>query len=257
MKLPAKPRQLPFLIPVLGALGFLLRLWLLSAANEVGLLPSGHFAGIALVLLSVVVLGALFLVCSTLGAGKLRYHRLFPASQRGAIGCLAGAVGILLEAIGLLTGDLNAMNILTGVCGVLAAVCLVLLSHFRLNGHRPTLLLRSAVCLFLMLRMVGQYHVWSAEPQVALYFCHLLASILLALSCFHRTTFDLGQGNRPLFVLLDLAAVYFCCLSVTGDGWIFYLTTGFWMYTELCTLRPLRKRPAAAKAEDAPRSEGE
>lgn len=256
MKLPVKPKQLPILIPALGIVGLVLRLWMLST-KDAGLLQKGHVSGVALVLLSFVVIGALFLVSTALGTGKLRYQRLFPASQQGAVGCLAGAVGMLLEAIGLMTGESSTTNLITGICGILAAVCLVLLSHYRLNGQRPTLLLRSVVCVFLLLRMVSQYHVWSAEPQLALYICQLLASISLALACFHRTTFDLGHGNRPLFVLLNLTSVYFCCLAVAGDGWIFYLTAGFWMYTELCTLRPVRKRPAQSKAPDVPQPEGE
>ena len=255
LKFPVKPKQLPLLIPILGGLGLLLRLWLLSTADDKGLLKNWHISGILLLLLSLGVLVLLFLTAPALGSGKLRYQRLFPASQQGAIGCLAGAVSLLLEAIGLLKADFSTMNLICGICGVLAAVSLVLLSHYRLNGRRPTLLLRSVVCLFLLLRMVAHYHVWSAQPQLPLYICQLLASVCLALACFHRTTFDLGHGNRPLFVLLNLAAVYVCCLSIASADWLFYLCCGFWMYTELCTLRPLRKRPAQPENTPAPEEE--
>lgn len=238
-----KPKHSPTLILILGVVGLLLQLWLLSTMDkETGLLASGHPAPVLLLLLTIGVLALLVLVCKRLGKGNPRYDRLFPPSQPGAIGALAGAVGILLGAVSALFGGGGFLGILTGVSGILAAVCLVLLSHYRLNGHRPSFLLRGLASVHLLLRLVCCYRGWSAEPQMGLYCFPLLASVFLTLAAFHRTCFDVGMGKRQQYVFFDLGAVFFCILAVPGGDWLFYLTAGVWMFTELCTLRPVKKR---------------
>lgn len=241
MPFSLKPKSLTHLVPALGAVGLLLQIWLMASRNEKGLLASGHPATYLTLLLTVLTLVVLFLTGRQLG-GRMRYERLFPASQPGAIGCLVGAVGILLSAVQMLNGSRDLLTLLAGGLGVLAAICLVVLSHYRLKGLRPTFLLRSVVCLYLLLHLVCQYRGWSAEPQLQLYCYPLLASVFLALAGFHRASFDVGYCGRPRYVLIDLGAVYFCCLSLVSADWLFYLTVGFWSYTELCTLRPMKKR---------------
>lgn len=238
-----KPNHSPYLVLALGGVGLLLQVWLLSTVDKkTGLLASGHPAATLLLLLTLLVLLLLLLTGKRLGKGNPRYDRLFPASQLGAVGSLTGAAGIFLDAVVTLMGGNGILDSLTGLFGILAAICLVVLSKYRRKGQKSSFLLRGVVCVYLLMRLVCRYRDWSAEPQMHLYIYPLLAQVFLTLATFHRTCFDVGMGKRRQYVFFNLGAVFFCCLSIPNGGWLIYLTTGFWMFTELCTLRPLRRR---------------
>jgi hypothetical protein len=61
------------------------------------------------------------------------------------------------------------------------------------------------------------------------------------LASYHRTALDGRAGRRDLFVFFDQAALFFCCLSLVSDNWLFYLTMAFWTGTNLCSLKYVNK----------------
>lgn len=239
MKKIFKAASLPLFTVLTGLAGFGLRLWLFrTGIDEKGLLATNHPAGILVWILTALVIAVL-----ALGTWKLteisKYSRLFPGNKLAALGCILGAAGILYVNIRDLLQVKDAITIAALVLGVIAAVALILLGACRWQGKRPAFWLRSVMTVYFMLHLVSQYRLWSAESQLQIYFFPLLASVFLMLTAYHGAVLDAGKGgSRRWFAFGSLAALFFCCLSLQGASWPFYLTMALWMGTGLCTLQP-------------------
>lgn len=232
-----------------GVLGFLLRLWVyLDGNDEKGLLKTGHLGNTLCFILTAAVLVMLFLAVRPLKPIR-SYPRLYPASLPAAAGCWAAACGILVTAVFEFLDKRDAITVATLVLGLLSAVSLVLLGIRRRSGQRPHFLLRSALTVYLMLHLVAQYRLWSAQPQLHLYFFPLLCSVFLMLTAYHGTILDAQKGSRRWFVFCSQAALFFCCMSLTGDSWLFYLVMGIFCFTNLCSLQFRPYQPKFAKEE--------
>ena len=242
MKKYFHPARLPLYVPILGALGLALRLWLQSTADSKGFLPSGHPALVLLMLVSAAALVLVFLLTRPLiEAAKYRFN--FPASQPGALGILAGGIGIgavcLLE---LLLGT-QGVDTLCAVFGIASALALFLAARFRKEGLQPIPLLYALVSVFFMLRLICYYRTYSADPVLVDYCFQLLALVCLMLASYQRAAFCANIGSRRAFTFFSLFALYCCCLSLTGwKDILFFLPAGFWMATDLCSLLPAPSR---------------
>ena len=73
------------------------------------------------------------------------------------------------------------------------------------------------------------------------YTFELMALACVMLAAYHRAAFNADFGSRRAYVFFDLAAVYFCCLSLTGGGAVIYIAMGVWMFTDLCKLTPMSR----------------
>ena len=243
MKKYLKTELLPLIVLAAGIFGLLLKLWQsIAGTDEGGLLLRGHISGILLVILSVTVL-----VLTGAGVFSLKegtsYRRNFPASLTSCIGAGAAAIGIAVTAVNYLSRPKDLLSLVAGVLAVLAALCLLFLSYCRFRGQQPNLLFHICVCIFLMLHLICQYRVFSNEPQVQTYCYPLLATVCIMLSCYQSASFAGNYGNRGAHAFFHLSAVYFCCLClVDSHAPFFYLTTGTWMLTDLCNLRPMSRR---------------
>lgn len=239
MKLIFHPKNLPLATVVCGLVGLLLRIWLLGTENEKGFVDRSHISATLLLILTGVYLLILVIATRPLQqANKYRFN--FPASVPGAIGSLAGAVVIALLSLGELSGAADALVTFCALLGVLAAVALVFISHCRWKGLHPSTLFHIVVCAWLMLRLICMYRQWSSDPQLLDYCFQLLAIVCMMLYAYQRATFDANFGRRDLYVLFDLAGVYFCCLSLAGpDDVAFYLGSAAWLFTDLCNLTPM------------------
>ena len=243
MKLSVNPTQLKYAVPSAGALALLLRAVLyLTGADGKGLLPSGHWAGIALWILSLAVLAGLF-VCTRSIHGSRRYQDSFPVSWVSAAGAFLAALGLAVTAVsdaGISTG---IAELAVRILGFAAAAALVAVGLCRMTGAKPPFPCHAALCVYFALRMVYQYRRWSSDPQLQDYCFRLLATVCLMLAVYQRAAFDAGIGRRRPCAFFSLAAVYFCCLSLTDWGEIpFFLGTGAWMITNLCSLIPMPGR---------------
>jgi len=241
-----KPKSLPLLVLVSGLAGLALRIWLFASEDARGLLPAGHPAGILCFILTAIVLLALFL-----GTRSLRpfsnYSQLFPASVLHAVGCFAGVSGFLYALTTEFFSGLGALPLITATVGLIAVGCLGFTGIFRLKGLRPSFLLYGAVTVFLMLYTVCQCRHWNSEPQVAVFFFPLLASVLLMLTGYYHTVLALQKGSRRWFAFCSQAALFFCLLSLNDRNWPFYLGMALWLLLDRCSLRTaapryLRKR---------------
>lgn len=249
MKKYCKPNYLPLAALAAGLIGALLRLWLLSSGGENQLLENHHPANLLLTLLSLGLLLLLFFGTASLTHGS-KYSYNFPPSLLRALGAAAAALGILVTGIQNLLAAADTLTTVSGISSLLAAGAMVFISLCRRNGKHPSVFFHSFVCLHLMVHMICQYRIWSVEPQIQTYCFHLLATVFLMLACYHSAMFDGNCGTRRAHTVMHLMAAFFCCLALVGDHTPgFYLTMGFWMFTDLCNLHPAVRRTKGETAQ--------
>lgn len=246
-----KTKYLPILTLICGLIGFGLRLWLFgTGVDEKGLLVAAHPANALTFILTGIVLAVIFLAVRKLR--RIRSHKkLYPASVTALLGCIPAAIGILLTAWLELQLKQDLITAITLVLAVLAAVSLILLGIGRKKGLRPNFLMQAILTVYLMFHLVSQYRFWSSEPQLQVYCFQLLASVCLMLCVFHGTILDTQVGSRRWFVFFNQAALFFCCMSLVGDSWGFYLAMGLFCATNLCSLQDKAYRPKYLKKEEA------
>ena len=251
MPLTVKSANLKYLILGAGGLGLALRTLLYATGmDERGLLVRGHWAGIGLWLVTAITVLGIFLLTRPI-TGSKHHQKAFPKSPAAAIGCAAAAAGILLNVVPGSQGTAleNAELILAGA----AAVSLLVLAFCRFTGRKPFALFHCLVCIYLALRMVGQYRLWSAIPQLQDYCFYLGAHVALMLTAYQFAAFDAGIGNHRALWAWGLASMYLCCLSLVGDGQpLLMLCCGIWVFTNLSSLRPRRREDKNSQpAQDA------
>lgn len=235
MKKVLSPTALSYLTLGLSGIGLALRAWLYGTGlDNKGLLISGHPAQLLVWLLAAAAVAILVLQCRRTQKGG-RYSDNFPPSLPAFIGSCLAAVGIFFTVLTKLLDRPDLLNVITGMVGVLCFPALIVAGYNRWKGTRPSFLLHVLVCIFFALRLFCQYRVWSSNPQLQNYCFQLLACVCLMLTAYQRAAFDVNMGNRPFFLFLSLASVFFCCLSLpSGEEKLFYLTVGIWAFTNLC-----------------------
>ncbi len=237
MSRSVSPRISKFLVLSAGLLGLLLRLTLLrTAVDEKGLLLAGHWADTGSWLLTAAIIGIIFLVLRRC-AGPEVYNAAFPASALRCAGSLVAACGFLLSSAPAVTTTRLAAA--EPVLRILAAVALVCVAYCRFRGKKPTFLLHSVVCLYLALRMICRYQIWSANPQLQHYAFYLGAHVALLLSSYQLAAFDADSGSHRNLWSWGLAAVYLCLTALPGNQESFFLLCcAAWMLTSLSNLTP-------------------
>lgn len=250
MKKLLKPAMLPWFVLVTGSIGVMLRFWLLSSTDDKGFLKTGHFSGILLWIFAAITAGVVIYGClPVVEANKYTFN--FPASLPGAVGEGVLGIGILVAGILTLSGSSGFLAVATAIVAFLSVPLLVLCSLYRWKGVKPLFLLHGIVCLFWVLRLISLYRDWSPEPQLQHYIFQLLANIFMMLSCYQRTAFDTGSGNRRAHAITHLAAIFFCCLSIVGSrDWYLYIACVLWAITDLCRLTPMPKKAAPLPKKD-------
>ncbi len=234
--------KLPIFVTVAGLLGMLMRIWLLAdGIDKEGLLISGHPANILCwVITGVVLIGILAGTHRLLSAAKYEFN--FPASIPGGIGTAAAAMGILISSIASILNGPDALSLTLSVLGFISAAALAFLGYCRWKGERCSVLLHGIVCLYLMVYLLCQYRLWSANPQTQDYCFQLLGGVCLLLGVYRRACFDGNMGNRKSYVFFRLLGAYFCMVAIPGsDDPFFYLTGAVWSLTDLCSLVPMPK----------------
>lgn len=234
MKATLKSMLLPLMTLLFGIAGFLLRFWLFrTGIDHKGLVIASHPACSLSFILLAVYLGLLLLKIRLLGAVD-HYRDQFPASFVPAVGCIAAAAGILICQLRTPAVDLLGYVLL--VMALIAAGCLIALAICRIRGKRPFFLFHVGVTVYLMLHLFTQFRIWGSEPELQQIFFPLLAGIFLMLTGYYSSVLDAKKAGRRWFVFANQAAVVCCCMSLTTDNWLFYLTLALWCFLGLCKL---------------------
>ena len=232
-------KYIPAVTLACGAAGFAAR-WALEllCIDEKGLYLTGHPSFIGLFALSALVTVWLFLCCRKL-TGKAE----FPSSLIPLFGSIVAAAGILITDVyelilnwqsycALRDAATQSTLIISTVCfvlGILAAGALILAGILQQKSKRVHFLFYAILAVYLMVHPLSQYRMWSSDPQLLTYCFHLLASICLLLTAYHRTALDAGKSGCKRYVFFSQLALFFCCVSIQGESWLFYLTMALWV----------------------------
>lgn len=229
MKVSPKADTLKYLVLGAGGLGLVLRYLLYATGIDGrGLLVEGHWAGIALIVLTVAVLAAIFIFTRSI-EGVACPTRVF--SAMGAFAALFGIAFTTGREFADFSSRLHLIVWLLGICATVAMGCIGI---SRLTGKQPHFLLSAALCLYFALRMVSKYQMWSADPQLQDYCFYLGAYMALMLTAYHHAAFCEGMGRHRALWFFSLAAVYLCAVSLqSGMDTLLMLGCGAWAFTNL------------------------
>ena len=225
-------RILKYLALVSGILGCLLRSILYSSAlDEKGLLIPGCWAETGLWILTALTAGLLFLLCSK-SPPQDDHQNSYPPSGVSAAGAiLAGVAFAICGLSNPVGGNLGMAEVVLRFSGAAALACV---GFCRFTGHKPFFLFHCIVCVYLALRMICQYRIWSADPQLLNYCFYLGAYVALMLFAYQLAAWDVGLADHRKLWACGLAAVYLCTVSLADSTESFFLLScGIWALTNL------------------------
>lgn len=250
MKKYLRPKHLPLIVPALGLLCLLLRLWTLGGGPDAeGLYAPQPVAWTLLWAVAACAAGLIFWLCLPLNHPG-SYRQNFPASIPGAAGVAAGALAILISSVGMFTAANGTLGTITGILGILSAASLVTVAIARYQGKRPSFLPHAAVCLFFALRIFLCCKQWSNEPQLGTFLLPFLASVSVMLAAYQQAAFDVDLGKRRSSLFWSLMSVFFCIAALPAcDEALFYILLAVWLITNLCSLRRLKPKAPETPAE--------
>ena len=246
MALKVQARLFKSMIAVAGVLGFSLRAVLYTTGTDgKGLLIAGHWAGSGAFLLTAAVAVMLLLWCRGLNSTKDNTNA-YPPSVLSAAGSIAAGCALLLCRPAEVPSA--AFAIAEPFLRLTAAASLLYVAFCRFTGRKPQFLFHGCVCLYLGLRLVCQYRIWSVVPQMQNYCFFLGAHVALMLTCYQLAAFDAGFGNHRKLWGAGLATVYLAIVSLYKCAEPFFLLCcAFWIWTNLsCQATPkyLEKFPS-------------
>lgn len=249
MKNPVKSDTLKYLILGSGGLGLVLRILLYATGIDGrGLLVKGHWASVALCVLTVAVLAAVFLT-TRLFCAAANYRTAYPASVIAAVGAFAAMIGIGITTVTEFAEFSSRIHLIVWILGLISTLSMGCIGICRLTGKKPSFLLYAAICLYFALRMVSRYQRWSADPQLHDYCFYLMAYVALMLAAYQHAAFHADMGNDRALWFCSLTAVYFCCVSLkeSPDTWLL-LGCGSWAFTNLTNIAASSPRCAKSDA---------
>ena len=249
-----RPSILPYFTLIAGAMGLVLwAIYLKTQMGPGGLLTANHPLSILTYILTAVTLAVVAVCVQPLKILPRRYRRPFRKTTRASLGCAAAGIGILFAGLQQFLRQASMLNLIAMVMAFVAAGCFGFLAYARQKGSRPHYLVHAGIIVYLMLNLVCQYRLWSPEPQLALYFFPLMASVCLMFTSYQALCLDLRQEDRRFYAFFSQAALFFCCLSLMDTQRYFYLGMGIYCATNLCSLRV--SHSYYEKKEEAPAEE--
>lgn len=244
MKALQRPAVMPAVIFAAGLTGLLLRVMLYRVGyDDRGLMSNTH----PLHLLCWALAAAVG-ICCCLTARKLKERDFYgvpmPAGRKLRAGLVLIPGWFLISALSV--PELVSDNIGKAwlVLSFLAVAGVAYTGYCRFRGRKPNFLVCGMVCLFFAVDMICRYRIWSGNPQLPDYSFHLLACACLTLVAYQHTSLAVGLGSSRQLVLWSLLAVFFCILSLTGQGDPnFYIAGALWAAFNLTILLPAPEEP--------------
>ena len=212
-----------------GLLGLLLYLILRSSGvDDKGLLVNGYWAGRGLLVVFAVMAVGLIPLCRTIRCNART--RVAQPGLVGALGAFAGAAALGATAV----MELDFFQLMPFVLAQVAAASLLAVGVCHLLGRKPHFLLYVLLCAYFAIRMVNQYQIWNATPQIMEYVFYLAAYVVLMIHAYQYAALDVGLGSFALLWWTGLMSVFLSFVSVSrsSDTWLM-LGCGIWVVTNL------------------------
>ena len=219
-------KHFPALTLGLGGIGLVLRIWLYNNRDALGLLPTGHISGYLALALTALALFLIFL-----GARRISREQTVcpPAPIWSGSGKLFLAAGILYCAFGEYLSGQDILSHLLLPVGLAAGIALVVSAIRRFFGKQDAFLPYCLTTVYLVLHVISQCRTWGTEPQVSSYGFHLLSSIFLMLTGYHRTALTIKKGSDRRFLFFSQSAIFFCCMVLNTQTRLFHLAMLLWL----------------------------
>lgn len=224
---------------VSGVICMLLRfVMMVFGCDDRGLLISMHFSVILCWAVAAVFLAGLVFGVRRLGdAGS--YEQLFPASAVG--GTMVVMAGVMLLVVSLY-GD----TVFEKAAGAAAGASMICTGSSRFSGKKPAFICNFLICVFFVVKLIGNYRIWSADPQLQDYAFQMLACVMLMLAAFHRVSADADAIHRKRLAYTCLAAGFLCIVSLSDpENPVYYGACSLWALSSTGLLEPV-----AAQQED-------
>lgn len=241
-----KDNKFPLIFCLTAALcGGFLRLWSLLVAVDTQGVPMAHSINYVMAAVSVIVLVVF---------GLLARSAPREGSGTEVIACGLGGYYLLMAAAALFTAG-SAMELFESLrsggiapavmclLGVTSGIFCMIFAYGRGMGKytHPAFALFPVV--YLVVKLILNFKVWSVDP-VILDYCVILFALIFTLLAFHRTAgFLLNVGKRRITLFFAMAAVFFCTGSMM-DGFmdgspatvVTYLGFGLWQIPLIAAL---------------------
>lgn len=262
MKNAINSKTIPVLVVLTSLLGALFRLLTRGNGPDAGGLfePRPLFWSLLWLVTAATAVMIIYAVRKLRNPGTYRDN--YPKSFAALVCSLPAAAMILITGVGLLRSSLQAdmttlrpdyVGVVTGIMGIVAGGCLVVSGLNRMFERKPFFILNGMVCLYFALRLFHHCRDWSNEPQMGIVVFPFLASLVMMLASYHRTCFDVDMGKRQVFLFWSLMGVYLSVVAMLSyEEPLFYGSCALWLLTDLCSLRPLRRRPPIAQPQEIP-----
>lgn len=238
------PSYLKYTALAAGLIGCALRVAVyISGTDGKGLPVAGHWSQSGLLVLTAAAF-TFFLLLTRTVEGPAEFSGDGLRSLSGGIGSLIAAFAFFLAGIPHTMG--SAFQTAAAVLRFASVLSLCIVAFCRFTGRKPFFLLHGIVCLWLAMRMVSLYRLWSSDPQLIDYGFYLGAYIAMMLTCYQLAAFDAGCGSHQKLWFWGLVSVYLCAVSLSGNQEpLILLLCMIWILTSL-------RRPAPAGAAPAP-----
>lgn len=238
MKRTVKPRVLILLSAVMGlAVAALRGALYVAALDEKNLLTADHPLEILVWVLSACTLAALAALALA-EKDSDGWEGNFRPGFLGAAGCVVLATGIAVSTLTHWNDGGTSSDLIRNVLGILSTAGMLWVAVCRLFGKNPFFACHALVCLFLCAYLLGQYRLWSSNPQLQDYVFFLLGCVFMALFAYQLSAFDAGCGSRRRLMLFGLAGVFCGFAAIYGAYDLPLCVCGaVWMLTNLCCMR--------------------
>ena len=231
------PKLIKFFAAAAGLLGCgLYRVLFTAGLDAKGLPVTSHWSCLGLLLLTIITAAAILLGLRTLPSGETQTTHC--PTVFGGIGCVIAAIACLMFGPpAARTGNLATIDmVMRGICTVLLGV----LAFCRFTGKKPFFLFHGILCLYLAFRMINQYRLWSADPQILQYCFYLCSYVALMLTAYQQAAFDAGFGKLKTLWLWAPAAAFLCFVTLAGPQELLFMPAfGFWALSGLSAVQPI------------------
>ena len=266
MKRYINTKSIPLLVLLSSLLAVGLRIWTRGSGPDAGgLFPHKPFVWALLWLLTAATAAAvgfaLFTTRRLKNSGNYRDN--YPRSAFAAVCAVPAAVSFLVssyfqlrDSVALALPGTTAVDTVTGILGLVAGLCLLLSAVHRFLGKKPFFLINGLVCVYLAVRLFNRCQLWSNEPQIGIVVFPFFASMALMLSSYHRVCFDVDLGKRDWSAFWSLLSVYLCVVAMLSfEQPLLYGLCALWQMADLCSLRPLKRKPQPTEEPRLPQEE--